>query len=138
MYRPPDSKVEYNDKFEEFIDTVLNDEKGFILLCDINKSLQNNDTDRESGNFITSLGLTQLISEPTRVTNDSRTLIDHIYTNNEDNIQSVNVEKLCISDQYGMFCNQSSHNSLDKSKEHQNITYRAFKNMNKCTKWILH
>ena len=53
----------------------------------------NNDTDMEWGNFTTSLGLTQLISEPTRVTNDSKTLIDHIYTNNENNIQSVNVEK---------------------------------------------
>ena len=127
MYRPPDSKVKYNERFEEFIDTVLNEEKEFILLGDINKSLLNNDTDRESGNFITSIGLTQLISEPIRVTNDSRTLVDHFYTNNEDNIQSVNVEK------YGMFCNQSSHNSFDKSKEHQNITYRSFKNMNKST-----
>ena len=53
----------------------------------------NNDTDREWGNFTTSLSLTQLISEPTRVTNDSKTLIDHIYTNNENNIHSVNVEK---------------------------------------------
>ena len=61
-------------------------------------------------------------------TNDSRTLIDHIYTNNEDNIQSVNVEKLCISDHYGIFCNRSSHNSTDKGKEYQNITYRSFKN----------
>ena len=98
MYRPPDSKIEYNDRFEEFIDTVMNDEKEFILLGDINKNLLNNDTEREWGNFITSLGLTQLISEPTRVTNDSSTLIDHIYTNNEDNIRNVNVEKLSISD----------------------------------------
>ena len=38
------------------------------------------------------------------------------------------VEKLCISDHYGIFCNRSSHNSTDKNKEHQNITYRSFKN----------
>ena len=131
MYRPSDSKVEYNDRFEEFIDTVLNEEKDFILLGDIDKNLLNSNTDREWGNFITSLGLTQLISGPTRVTNDSRTLIDHIYTNNEDNIQSVNFEKLCISDHYGIFCNRSSHNSTDKSKEHQNTTYRSFKNFDK-------
>ena len=53
----------------------------------------NNDTDREWGNFTTSVGLTQLISEPTKVTNDSKTLIDHIYTNNENDKQSVNIEK---------------------------------------------
>ena len=31
MYRPPDSKIEYNDRFEDFIDIVLNEEKEFIL-----------------------------------------------------------------------------------------------------------
>ena len=82
----PDSKVEYNDRFEEFIDNVLNEEKEFILLGDFNKNLLNKDTDRDWGNFTTSLGLTQLINEPTRVTNDSKTLIDHIYTANEENI----------------------------------------------------
>ena len=56
MYRPPDSKIEYNDRFEEFIVTVLNEEKEFILLGDFNKNLLNADTDREWGNFTTSLG----------------------------------------------------------------------------------
>ena len=51
MYRPPVSKVEYNDRFEEFIDNVLNEEKEFILLGDFNKNLLNEDTDRDWGNF---------------------------------------------------------------------------------------
>ena len=128
MYRPPDSKIEYNDRFEDFIDTILNEEKEFILMGDINKNLLNNDIEREWGNFITSLGLTQLVSEPTRVTDESSTLIDHIYTNNEYNIQNVNVEKLCFSDHYGIFCNRSSHVSYDRKNEHQYITYRSFRN----------
>ena len=127
MYRPPDSKIEYNDRFEEFIVTVLNEEKEFILLGDFNKKMLNADTDREWGNFTTSLGLSQLISEPTRVTSNTQTLIDHIYTNNEDNIRSVNVEKLCVSDHYGIFCNRSSHFSSEKNNAHQVITYRSFK-----------
>ena len=126
MYRPPDSKIEYNDRFEDFID--IDEEKEFILLGDFNKNMLNNDTDREWGNFTTSLGLTQLISEPSRVTNDSKTLIDHIYTNNENNIHSVNVEKICLSDHYGFFCNRSFHVLPDKNNEHQTITYRSFKN----------
>ena len=79
LYRPPDSKIEYNDRFEEFIVTVLNEEKEFILLGDFNKKLLNADTDREWGNFTTSLGLSQLISEYTRVTSNTQTLIDHNY-----------------------------------------------------------
>ena len=55
MYRPPDSKVEYNDRFEEFIDNVLKEEKEFILSGDFNKNLLNEDTNRDWGNFTTSL-----------------------------------------------------------------------------------
>ena len=129
MYRPPDSKIEYNDRFEDFIDIVLNEEKEFILLGDFNKNMLNNDTDREWGNFTTSLGLTQLISEPTRVTNESKTLIDHIYTNNENNIQSVNVEKICLSDHYGIFCNRSCHITTFSplmSKKYVSVTTTEF------------
>ena len=128
MYRPPDSKVEYNDRFENFIDNVLTEEKEFLLLGDFNKNLFNEDTDRDWGNFTTSLGLTQLINEPTRVTKDSKTLIDHIYTTNEENIRSVKVEKICVSDHYAIVCNRSSHISPDKANQHQTITYRSFKN----------
>ena len=71
MYRPPDSRVEFNDRFEEFIDSLLNEDKEFILLGDFNKDLLNIDTERRWGNFTTSLGLTQLANEPTRVTNTS-------------------------------------------------------------------
>ena len=30
IYRPPDLKIEYNDRFEEFIDFVSNQNKDFI------------------------------------------------------------------------------------------------------------
>ena len=69
-----------------------------------------------------------MINEPTRVTKDSKTLIDHIYTTNEENIRSVKVEKICVSDHYAIFCNRSSHISPDKTNQHQTITYRSFKN----------
>ena len=35
IYRPPDSKIEYNDRFEEFIDFVSNQNKEFILLGEL-------------------------------------------------------------------------------------------------------
>ena len=78
------------------------------------------------GNSTTSLGLSQLVSEPTRVTKDSATLIDHIYTNTEENIQNVFVKKLCLSDHYAIFCNRKCCSVAGK-KTHQVITYRPFK-----------
>ena len=87
----------------------------------------NPENDRDWGNFTSSLGLTQLISEPTRVTQESQTLIDHIYTNNEETINYVYVEKMCISDHFEVFCNRKLHASICKNT-HQVITYRSFKN----------
>ena len=112
MYRPPDSRVEFNDIFEEFIVILLNRDTEFILLGDFIKDLLNVETVREWGNFTTSLGLTQLVNAPTRVTSTSQTLIDHIYTNTEENIQRVHVERLCLSDHYGVFCNRNSQSNI--------------------------
>ena len=77
-------------------------------------------------NFTLSLGLSQLICQPTRVTSNSCTLIDHIYTNREDKISSVNVCKLTISDHYAIFGNRRL-NISERKNAHQTITYRSFK-----------
>ena len=98
-----------------------------MILDDFNRNLLNQEIERDWGNFTASLGLNQLISEPTRVTQESQTLIDHIYTNNEETIQCVSVEKMCISDHFAVFCNRKSHASACKNI-HQVITYRSFKN----------
>lgn len=127
LYRPPDTRAEFNDRFEEFIDILINEDKEFILLGDFNKDFLNAETDRDWGNFTTSLGLTQLVNEPTRITNTSQTLIDHIYTNIEENIQRVHVERLCLSDHFAVFCNRKSQSVIGKNT-HQSITYRSFKN----------
>ena len=62
----------------------------------------------------------QLVSEPTRVTKESETLIDHVYTNNEETVQRVCVEKICISDHFVVFCNRKAHTSVSKKvKSHR-------------------
>ena len=126
MYRPSDSRVEYNNRFEECIDSLIDENKEFILLGDFNKGLLNVETEREWGNFTSSLGLTQIVNEPTRETNASQTIIDHIYTNTEENIQYVHVERLCLSDHYAVFCYRKTQSNISKHI-HQTITYRSFK-----------
>ena len=108
------------------MDIVINEDKEFVLLGDLNKNLLNEEIDRDWGNFIMSLGRTQLVSEPTRVTKDSTTLIDHIYTNNEENIQHVSVKQICLSNHFAVFCSCKPHSEIGKTK-HQTITYRSVK-----------
>ena len=40
IYRPPGSKVEFNDRFEEFIDKVIGENKEYILMGDFNKFIK--------------------------------------------------------------------------------------------------
>ena len=47
MYRPPNSKVEFVDRFETFIDNVSRERKEIILLGDFNKNLLNKRKDKE-------------------------------------------------------------------------------------------
>ena len=126
MYRPPDSKIEYCDRFEDMIEHVSEEGKEIILLGDFNKNLSVDNLDREWQNLTLSLGLTQLISQPTRVTPNSKTLIDHIYTSHEENIASVSVSKQTISDHYAVFGNRKQNHVVHKYS-HQTITYRSFK-----------
>ena len=126
MYRPPNSKVEFNDKFENFIDYVMREEKEIISMGDFNKDLFNEEIGTEWINFTTSLGLGQLISIPTRVTETSSTLIDHIYTNCEENILRVHVGKFSLSDHYAIFGNRKLNSQL-RNKKHHTITYRSFR-----------
>ena len=68
VYRQPDSKIEFNDRFEGFMDNVFKDDKETILMGDFNKNLLLSHVDREWLNFTLTLGLTQLVSNHTRVT----------------------------------------------------------------------
>ncbi|MEW8542134.1 MAG: endonuclease/exonuclease/phosphatase family protein, partial [Candidatus Thiodiazotropha sp.] len=129
LYKNPSEKVEWNDRFEIFIEHVLTEDKEIVLLGDFNKDLFNFNASREWSVLTESLGLSQLVMEPTRVTQSTSTLLDHIYTNNEDNIFSVRVPKLGISDHYAVFCNRKINQSF-KNHAHSSITYRSFKNFN--------
>ena len=67
-----------------------------------------------------------MISQPTRVTPNSKTLIDYIYTSTEENISCVSVKELTVSDHYAIFGNRK-RNSFIHKHSHQTITYRSFK-----------
>ena len=105
---------------------MISEDKDYILIGDFNENLLNVDNNIKWGNFTTSLGLTQLIDEPNRVTTESQTLINHVYTNTEENIQCIAVKKICLSDHFGVFCTRKSQ-SVVGNKTHQVIKYRSFK-----------
>ena len=129
LYRNPIERVEWVDRFERIMDVFLNERKETILLGYFNKDLLDADANREWLIFTESLGLTQLVTEPTRATANSSTLIDHIYTNEEEHISNILVSQINISDHYAIFCNRRISPTIKKDS-HKSITYRSFKHFN--------
>ena len=103
VYRSPSKKV---DNFTSLLDRILKGldrhaRKHIVLTGDFNIDLIKYDRDLSSQNLITVLekyGFLQLVSRPTRITDHSATLIDHVYTNCIENIVSCNVLTVDIPD----------------------------------------
>lgn len=108
IYRSPSAKI---DKFKEQLDTYLSQlnrhkNKSITLVGDFNVDLLNHDTDIHGQNLINlaeSYGFVQVVSLPTRLTDHSATLIDHIYTNSIHAVSTSRVITLDISDHFGTY-----------------------------------
>ena len=103
FYRSPNRDTK---KFLSLLDNVLrgldrHSRKHVMFFGDANIDLVRYDTDSNSQSLVDVLaryGFVQTVSKPTRVTDHSATLIDHVYTNDIDNTISCNVLTLDISD----------------------------------------
>ena len=104
-----------------------------ILLGDLNVNTMPNSGQPKKNkqlllNFMHSFDLTQLIKEPTRITDSARTLIDLIMVNIEHRIVKSGVVPVPLSDHYLVFC-IIKVGVLNKSKPRL-IEYRSYKNFN--------
>ena len=129
-YRPPSDSINILYKFENCLKLIDNEDKESIILGDINCDLLGNNTTSlvSELKFITNLyQYEQLIKEPTRVTKDTSSLIDHFYTTNTNHIISSGVTAVTISDHYLIY-------GIRKFKTFKQpprfIEYRDFKHFN--------
>ena len=74
-------------------------------------------------------GLNQLIEEPTRKTDKTKSLLDHILVNTPDKISQFGIIERAISDHDMIYCTRK-HNKL-KSGQHNSIKIRSMKNYSK-------
>ena len=87
-------------KIEEIRNKYSN--HGIVLTGDINIDLlKQNKTTQKFVNDIESLNLSQIIKTPTRVTKNSKTLIDHFYVDNTLLVSSTKNEYIGIGDHHG-------------------------------------
>lgn len=129
IYRHPNENIYWNEKFEILLENVLSNEKELYLLGDFNRDLLKEQTKKTWLEYMEHFGLYQQIIQPTRQTENSSTLIDHIYCNMPANISSIKIPKLGLSDHFPIFFTRKLNFSQTKSSHHT-ISYRSFKGFN--------
>ena len=90
-YRPPNSPPERFNEFENVIDKIDAESKELYILGDVNCNLLP-EASAHISSHLTDIfdiyGLSQLITEPTRVTLVSKTLIDLCITNSPEKVSN--------------------------------------------------
>ena len=142
IYRSPSRQIE---GFNSLLDKVLwkinrHSKKHVLLAGDFNADLIKYDNVagyQELIDIMSNHGFVQLVSRPTRITDSSATLIDHVYTNNLENTISCNIVTVDISDHLATLTTIKLGNSSEHINFHNNLTpgtdkssYRIFNEAN--------
>ena len=118
-HRPNSNILDFIDDLEDIIDVVNREGKKLYLMGDFNINLFKFSSDNNVKNFIDvmhSKNLYCLINKSTRVTSSSKTLIDHIWSNDYKNCDSNGIIYEKISDHFPVFSFFKINNSTSSSK----------------------
>ena len=129
-YRPPNSSKhlceKFNDIFNESLSLYCSESKETILLGDLNADYLKKSDNKELKTIIHQNGFTQIIKNPTRITKDSKTLIDIIATNYPVNIVSSCVTATSLSDHDLVACVRKINNKKFPEKTTHCRNYRNY------------
>ena len=134
-YRPPRENTDTFDKLENVLLFLENEGREVILLGDTNCNLYGEDNAAHAKrikDIYAAYDLKQLINEPTRVTVQSSTLIDHIAVSNTSNIKESGVVKVSLSDHYLVFairkfqCGFKRQQKFIRTRRMKNFNEEAF------------
>ena len=120
-YRPPDGSKylskSFNDDINDCLKNATLESKEIILLGDFNINYKKRNEHRELKMIFQSQWLLQLVKNDTRVTKDTSTLIDLIFTNTPSSFITCDVIPTHISDHHMVAC--------IRKKNHQKCTPRV-------------
>ena len=125
VYRPPSVQSEWTDLFEREISIAQTTGLELILMGDFNIDYKTR-VNKKWLNLIELFDLSQLVSQPTRITHTTDTIIDHFYTPNPEHITECYVASLSISDHFPICLTRKINCKITKTA-HLITTYRCFK-----------
>ena len=97
VYRP-DQNADYHEKLLDSFERAVNYNPNVLILGDFNINILNVNSNYFTDFMCSLLNLSQLVTEPNRVTTTSCTLIDHIYSSFSEAHRQSKVIKTCLSD----------------------------------------
>ncbi|CAC5369237.1 unnamed protein product [Mytilus coruscus] len=130
IYRPPNSMTSWYDFFENEIEKAYSYNNHIVLTGDFNIDFLQ-PLHKKWDCILSVYNIFQLVNEPTRVTKNRVTLIDHIYSTNPEEITDVNVPAYCPGDHYPVSFTIKKPIFKTSVDKHVTIKYRNFTKFNK-------
>jgi exonuclease III len=127
-YRPPDSSVDKFNCFEALVGKMDAESLEYYIMGDMNANLIASNLDNNSRrltDIADVYGLQQLISEPTRVSSFSSTMIDLIFTNSPTRVVCSGDSHISIGDHSLIYVFRKLAVGLSIN-HHSTVTYRKF------------
>lgn len=135
IYKHPHcSTNKFSDFFSKSLFNLNSANKKYFLIGDFNINLLNphNTFTQHYRNTFESLGCFSLVDKPTRVTNHSSTLLDHLYTNKIDGEIDIGILEIDMSDHFPVVAKIKNISPVKVKHEHikvrksSNIDYEQF------------
>lgn len=121
LYKNPAMIFIWYDNFMQLMDNVYKNKQNVVLLGDFNIDLLKWHPSWDSATTL--FGLQQLVHSLTRITKSSSSLLDHIYTNNNDMISIVLVSNKSIGDHCPIIRTWRCKLPKQQNKGHTKIQY---------------
>ena len=129
-YRPPNTlkylHKNFNELFEQSLISYCSESKETIVLGDMNTDYLKRNDNVNVKSIINRNGFTQIIDKPTRITEQSKTLIDIIATNRPENIVKSDVIATSLSDHDLVACVRKLNNRKFPKKTVRCRNYRTY------------
>ena len=136
IYRPntaPKADLDiFTNTLNDILDIINTERKHSIIMGDMNIDLLKIDVHQKTNDYLESLfsyGFSPTITLPTRLTCNSATLIDHIYTNRTTSTKS-GIIITDVADHFGIFHISSENKSSISNKRDTKRLVRYFSNAN--------
>ncbi|MCG8047471.1 MAG: reverse transcriptase domain-containing protein, partial [Candidatus Thiodiazotropha endolucinida] len=131
VYRPPNAQAVWVELFEEELSIAQATGLEMVLMGDFNIDYRSN-VNQKWLSMVQLFDLSQLVTEPTRVTESTSTIIDHVYTTHPEHITECFIPHFSISDHFPVCFTRKINFKISKN-HHVSTTYRCFKNFDDST-----